>query len=171
MNENENNFESLRQLLALKKHEVPPPGYFNRFSHRVIHELESESRLTDSERFFVTVPWLFRWVSAMQARPALVGTVATGIFVLMAIGLIVADRPDSSPEVAASAMTPADPANSLTMSQTFASADLMAASAGSNSAETASVGLAISTNASLQPVSSMFGNPNPLVQSASFHGN
>ncbi len=171
MNENENNFESLRQLLALKKHEVPPPGYFNRFSHRVISEIESGERLTDSERFFATVPWLFRLLSSMQARPALVGTAATGIFVLMAIGLIVADRPDSSLEVAASAMAPVDPANSLSVSQTFASSDLMTASASSSSAETAGTGLAISTNLSLQPVASMFGHPNSLVQPASFNGN
>ncbi len=32
MNESEHNFQDLKRLLKLKRHEVPPPGYFNNFS-------------------------------------------------------------------------------------------------------------------------------------------
>ena len=36
MNKNEDNFETLKQLLKLKQHEVPPPGYFNNFSDQIL---------------------------------------------------------------------------------------------------------------------------------------
>ena len=40
MNETEN-FESLRRLLSLKRHEIPPPGYFNNFSRDVIARIKT----------------------------------------------------------------------------------------------------------------------------------
>ena len=171
MNENENNFESLRQLMALKKHEVPPPGYFNRFSARVINEIEGQQRMTGTEKMVVTMPWLFRILLRLQGRPALVGSVATGVFVLLAVGLILADRPDELPGIAAGNLTPVNSADALNMPQTFASSDLMTVAGTSNSDQASSAGLAISTNVGLQPVASMFGNANSLVQPASFNGN
>ncbi len=41
MNENEQNFDELKRLLKLKRHEVPPPGYFNNFSGEVISRIRA----------------------------------------------------------------------------------------------------------------------------------
>lgn len=67
------NFDSLQKLLRLKRHEQPPPRYFNDFSSRVLASIErGENRLSWWERF------------GIDLRPALAA--ATGA---LACGLIV----------------------------------------------------------------------------------
>src|SRR5688572_28729485 len=57
--------ESLRQLLAWKRREQPPPGYFNDVSTRVIVRLETlEWQRSPS--------WWERFLANFDARPVLV---------------------------------------------------------------------------------------------------
>ncbi|MBM3833762.1 MAG: hypothetical protein FJ403_10925 [Verrucomicrobia bacterium] len=42
MSSSPENFDNLRRLLACKRYEQPPPGYFNSFSEKVIDRLEAE---------------------------------------------------------------------------------------------------------------------------------
>jgi hypothetical protein len=61
----ENDFDTLRKLLACKRHEQPPPGYFNDFSDRVIARLNTED-LTEYSSWW---QWL---VAKFDAKPFLV---------------------------------------------------------------------------------------------------
>jgi hypothetical protein len=55
-------FKNLRGLLACKRHEVPPPGYFHTFSDRVIASIEDEKAQQPST--------LWEWFLArFDARP------------------------------------------------------------------------------------------------------
>ena len=94
MNENENNFESLRRLLALKRHEMPPPGYFENFSSQVTARIRAiEGRAV--ERRGVELPWFFRLLSAFEAKPAFAGAFASALCLLLLFGIVFAERPDS----------------------------------------------------------------------------
>jgi hypothetical protein len=93
MKENENNFESLRRLLALKRHETPPPGYFENFSGEVTARIRAGAGCA-TERQGIEVPWLFRLLSAFEAKPAFAGAFASALCLLLLFGIVYAERPD-----------------------------------------------------------------------------
>ena len=96
MNENENNFEALRQLLALKQHEVPPPGYFEHFSGQVIAQIRAEQRGQSTARA-VELPWLFRLLAVLESKPVFAGGFASALCALLVLGVVYAERPDATP--------------------------------------------------------------------------
>lgn len=81
MSENDNNFETLRRLLALKQHEVPPPGYFEGFSGMVIARIRA-GETGDP------LPWLLRFLQAFEARPALPVALASGMCMMLLYGIV-----------------------------------------------------------------------------------
>ncbi len=86
MNENQSNFESLRRLLALKRHEMPPPGYFDTFSKRVIARIragEAETPASLSERLSEQVPWLLKFLQAFEAKPVFASAYAFALCLLL----------------------------------------------------------------------------------------
>jgi hypothetical protein len=97
MNENENNFESLRRLLALKRYETPPPGYFENFSGEVTARIRAGETGGTAD---VSKPlqWLFRLFSAFEAKPAFTGAFASALCMLLLFGIIYAERPDVMPQ-------------------------------------------------------------------------
>ena len=75
MNPQADNFEHIRKLLALKKYEQPPPGYFDQLSARIISRIEA----VDAGR---TTLWE-RLGFAFGSKPAFVcalGVVVCGLF-------------------------------------------------------------------------------------------
>jgi hypothetical protein len=93
MNENENNFESLRRLLALKRHETPPPGYFENFSGEVMARIRAGDA-GQTESASGQLPWLFRLLTAFEAKPAFAGAFASALCLLLVLGIVYAERPD-----------------------------------------------------------------------------
>ena len=93
MNENENNFESLRRLLALKRHETPPPGYFENFSGEVMARIRAGDA-GQTESASGQLPWLFRLLTAFEAKPAFAGAFASALCLLLVFGIVYAERPD-----------------------------------------------------------------------------
>jgi hypothetical protein len=59
-------FGELRRLLAVKRYEVPPPGYFHRFPDKVIARIEAQ------QLHEVRFTWR-RWFADLLARPVVSG--------------------------------------------------------------------------------------------------
>jgi hypothetical protein len=164
MNENENNFEPLRRLLAFKNRETPPPGYFSGFSRQVVARIragEANAPLSASERLFAETPWLLKLLQAFEFKPAFAGAFASALCLVLVFGIVFAERPDySAPQpllqTAESTSAPLAAVSSVALAVQPNDQTLLASSISNNSAS------------SLQPVESMFGQQNPFAQQVSF---
>ena len=90
MHSDPENFESLRRLLALKKYEQPPPGYFNHFSQQVIARIQAEGVTRRMGLFHWLngpVAWLQQTWDSLENRPALAGTFGFAVCGVLASGL------------------------------------------------------------------------------------
>ena len=97
MSEDTENFEQLRRLLALKRHEQPPPGYFNNFSRQVILRIRAGEMGEDAAifgRFSWEAPWLQRIWAALETKPILAGAFGLGLCSLLIAGVVFADKGD-----------------------------------------------------------------------------
>lgn len=79
MNPPPEDFEDLRKLLALKRHEQPPPGYFYYLPDKVMVKIE-EGDLSEYSTWW---EWL---VARFDARPILAGAYACAISGLLLMG-------------------------------------------------------------------------------------
>ena len=79
MSSSPEDFKDVRQLLALKRHEKPPPGYFNYLPDKVAMRLERDD-LSDYSTWW---QWLVR---KLDAQPVLAGAYAFAISGLMLLG-------------------------------------------------------------------------------------
>jgi hypothetical protein len=116
MNPSPEEFDHLKKLLALKRHEQPPPGFFDHFSDKVIARIEAEALI-------VPTSWWQRVFPELDAKPVLAcayGLVITGLLV---VGLGISESLDSgegvapnlgSPWLAVQTPTPAAPAGTST---------------------------------------------------------
>ncbi|HVU09135.1 MAG TPA: hypothetical protein VHG89_11395 [Verrucomicrobiae bacterium] len=158
MNNNENDFNSLRQLLALKRYEVPPPGYFDRFSGNVVARLRVGQHESASGK-----SWLFKWAQIFEAKPLMAGSFAGALCLLLLFGIVYAERPDNEvmPLLQSAQLAP----------QSFAvggapSVVAPQVAVSEQSGQNLFASISNSSPSSLQP---MFGqNQNPFAQQVSF---
>jgi hypothetical protein len=88
-------FEQLRRLLALKRHEQPPPGYFHGFSRQVIVRIQA-GEIGDPEEASI---WSFSGGSLLQriwatldARPVLAGAFGVAVCGFFVVGALLSDN-------------------------------------------------------------------------------
>ncbi|PYJ05511.1 MAG: hypothetical protein DME25_08320, partial [Verrucomicrobia bacterium] len=79
MNPESQDFTQLRRLLALKRHEQPPPGYFHDFSRQVVVRIRAGATGDPESAMVWEVPWLRRLWAAFETKPILAG--AFGVLV------------------------------------------------------------------------------------------
>jgi hypothetical protein len=88
--------EAVARLLAIKRHETPPPGYFRDFRRQVRRQIEAESQAASRSSPFA------RFIAALKARPTFAGAnalIAAGLAVL-AITLFVRNPAPANPSLA-----------------------------------------------------------------------
>ena len=92
--QNPDEFESLKKLLALKRHEEPPPGYFDR--------LPGEVRARIAHVQASPEPWWRRWLASWDLSPALATSYAVVAVTLVLGGVWMAKQPTSEggPQIA-----------------------------------------------------------------------
>jgi hypothetical protein len=89
MKPDEQNFEQLRRLLALKRHEQPHPRYFNDFSQQVVARIKAGDTASETglSGMLWEVPWLQRFWALMEAKPIMALTFALTACIFLAGGI------------------------------------------------------------------------------------
>lgn len=91
-------FEKLQRLLKLKRHEQPPPRFFNDFSGQVTARIKAGATGSQSDSFEEIVaqtPWLLRIWRAIEGKPAVSGIFTAAVCGLVVAGVFMADKTTS----------------------------------------------------------------------------
>ena len=95
MNPDSENFNAVRRLLALKRHEQPPPGYFNNFSSQVISRIkagEGAEHASSIGRLFAKAGWWQHLVAVLEAKPAFAGAFGAAVCALLISGIVYSEN-------------------------------------------------------------------------------
>ena len=93
MNPSPEEFDRLRKLLALKRHEPPPPGYFNHFSDKIMARIEAEG-------LCIWTSWRQLLFPELNAMPVLACAYGLVIMGLLTIGVGISQSLDTEETVA-----------------------------------------------------------------------
>ncbi len=88
-------FSRLRQALKLKRHEQPPPRYFNEFSSQVVNRLRETQADKDQEIDWSEAPWLRRFLHYLESNSLAAVGFAGSICALLIGGIVYSEYSDS----------------------------------------------------------------------------
>lgn len=95
MNADHEDFQNLKRLLALKRHEQPPPGYFDTFSVQVMARIRAGEELVDESwfsRLGWDAPWLQRLWAVFETQPIAAGALGAGVCALLVAGMVYSEQ-------------------------------------------------------------------------------
>jgi len=101
-NENEN-FDKLKTLLTLKRHELPPPGYFNKLPGEVVSRLRAEraqESMDAMSKLNAEAPWLMKFWRSLETKPIFAVSFGTAICALLLSAIFFAEKPPAQPPLA-----------------------------------------------------------------------
>jgi hypothetical protein len=85
------NFEQVRRLVAIKRYEQPPPGYFNSFSREINARLKAGERGAEATflgRLFANINWLQSFWASLESRPIVAGAVGVAACAFLLGGIV-----------------------------------------------------------------------------------
>lgn len=96
MSQDSQDFESLRRLLSLKRHEQPPPGYFNKLPAQVVARIRAgeSGEQGGLERFFWEAPWLQRLWTALETKPIMAAAFGAAVCSMLVGGIVYSEKAD-----------------------------------------------------------------------------
>jgi hypothetical protein len=100
MNPEQDNYQAVQRLLALKRHEQPPPGYFENFSAQIIARIQAGERSApDSfwEWLSLEASWLHRLWVALETKPVFAGALGAGVCGLLLAGVLYSQSIEPAP--------------------------------------------------------------------------
>jgi len=87
MNHDSDNFEPLRRLLAVKRHEQPPPGYFNSFSREVCARIQA-GESAGASSFFARLFDFQRFWASFETKPILAAAIGVAACGFLLAGIV-----------------------------------------------------------------------------------
>lgn len=81
----EDNFASLRRLLAFKRNERPPPGYFDRLPDRILNRIALDDAPEPGN-------WMHTLLERFHLRPALAGFACVAVGAACFLGINASER-------------------------------------------------------------------------------
>lgn len=89
MNPDSENFDSLRRLLALKRHEIPPPGYFDRFPRDVMARIRAGEK---GGEIGLELSWPQRLLSLFDVKPVFAGAFGAALCAMVISGVLASEQ-------------------------------------------------------------------------------